>query len=159
MDRCVSTRQSNPVWSKLDHEAKQEFHTSEPAIRFLSSLAGTSSSLQEIRKTIECHGRHRVFSVGHSVSSLIRRVRGHKTLGVIYWLSVLVRHSASTHVYAERLGQTLGVYLFPECQQLSLGKIWIFFLPLGFFFSSHTTCGTPCQNLVIFCICLLHLVN
>jgi len=72
----------------------------------------------------------------------------------------VVRHSAKTNLHRVFF-LALGKVHFAECIFLALGKYSNFFhcRPQNFLYPIHTTCGTPCSNLVYFLMYFIYFMN
>ena len=66
-----------------------------------------------------------------------------------------------TQIFTECFLQALGKVCFAECISLALGKYLNFFhcRPQNFLYPIHTTCGTPCSNLVYFLMYCIYFMN
>ena len=64
-------------------------------------------------------------------------------------------------IFTEYFFKALGKVCFAECISLALGKYLNFFhcRPQNFLYPIHTTCGTPCSNLVYFWMYFIYFMN
>jgi len=64
-------------------------------------------------------------------------------------------------IFTECFFKALGKVCFAECISLALGKYLNFFhcRPQNFLYPIHTTCGTPCSNLVYFLMYFIYFMN
>ena len=64
-------------------------------------------------------------------------------------------------IFTECFFKALGKVCFAECISLAIGKYLIFVhcRPQKFLYPIHTTCGTPCSNLVYFLMYFIYFMN
>ena len=127
-------------------------------IQFLSS-----SSTRQRSNTL--HTIPLPSSVGQALGNICARGRrvsqpSNRLTAVIVCRVPVVRHSANPNLHRVFF-KALGKVYFAECISLALGKYLNFFhcRPQKFLYPIHTTCGTPCSNLVYFLMYFIYIMN